>query len=215
MTTLEAVKERPILFSGKMVRAILDDEKTQTRRVIDRMTGFKTKGFDRSDTNGYDWHFRCQRGMWQDMDHAEVISRCPYGQVGERLWVRESHAFVDATCGLVTNPNVTSKVSPFGSKHEHMACVYRQEQFRMDFNGPWKPSIHMPRWASRITLEITGVRIERLTDISPADCVAEGIRRNDPEGSPRLGFAKLWESINGEGSWDADPWLWVVEFARI
>jgi hypothetical protein len=97
-----------------------------------------------------------------------------------------------------------------------MLCHYQADGNRPEFNGLWKPSIHMFRWASRITLEITGVRVERLQDISEADAIAEGCQCSGVPASltNRGAFAKLWESINGTGSWDANPWVWVVEFRR-
>ena len=192
-------KERPILFSGPMVRAILKGRKTQTRRVLNRMTGFKVSQFDKSSTPGYDWHFRCQRGMWQDMENSEVLSRCPYGCVGELLWLRETfHECVDE------------------ETREHIRWGYRADK---DWDGAmWSPSIHMPRLASRITLEITDVRVERLQDVSPEDAIAEGITLGDCKrnncGSVSC-YRMLWESINGAGSWAANPWVWVVEFKRV
>ena len=89
---MNGIQERPMLFKASMVRAVLGHRKTQTRRDITRIKGFKCTEFGPSTTDGYDWHFRCQRGLWQDMRHEEVLSRCPYGQVGDRLWVRETWA---------------------------------------------------------------------------------------------------------------------------
>lgn len=223
--TTTTVKERPILFSGPMVRAILDGRKTQTRRAIDRMAGFQVKHFDRSNTPGYDWHFRCQRGMWQDMDHAEVLSRCPYGQSGDRLWVRE-------TCwsnGADVYYPADAGHKAFGASDEFYDRLIKLHHYAGGFSQK-VPSIHMPRWASRITLEITGVRVERLQDISEADAMAEGIHKfhnmemygYDPKGTPgpMIGgsaaeaFYHLWESINGPDSWAANPYVWVIEFKR-
>ncbi len=198
-------KERPILFSGPMVRAILEGRKSQTRRTIERMEGFRVKQFGPSDTTGYDWHFRCQRGLWQDMDHAEVISRCPYGQAGDRLWVRETFAIANAA---------------------NRSVVYRASTPMGD--GLWRPSIHMPRWASRITLEITGVRVERLNEVSEEDAKEEGIETSS-DGvyfmdytrgitnacRPDYSFMTLGKSINGPDSWAANPWVWVVDVKRL
>ena len=213
-----AVKERPVLFSGPMVRAILDGRKTQTRRVIDRMTGFKVNQFDRSNTPGYDWHFRCQRGLWQDMDHAEVLSRCPYGQSGDRLWCRETFATAH------DNPCIDNAGTVYRATDPDWGLM---EGFR------WKPSIFMPRWASRITLEITDVRVERLHDIDNDGCVAEGISASGkavrmPDGSyaqagryeskastVRQLFSELWTEINGPNSWAANPFVWVIEFKKV
>jgi hypothetical protein len=225
MVTATSVKERPILFSGPMVRAVLSGRKTQTRRVIDRMTGFKVNQFDRSNTPGYDWHFRCQRGLWQDMDHAEVLSRCPYGQSGERLWVRETFSSWHHGCHWhECTQEGRSKVSCSN-------CFYRATHHFPDDDQKWVPSIFMPRWASRITLEITGVRVERLHDISEADAIAEGIHKfhdlemygYDPKGTPgpmvgdstSEAFFHLWEKINGDGAVNANPFVWVIEFKKV
>jgi hypothetical protein len=203
-----AVKERPILFSGEMVNAILDDRKTQTRRSIERMTGFRCKQFGRSDTKGYDWHFRCQRGMWQDMDHGEVVSRCPYGQVGDRLWVRETWrvhgVYHDKPTRWVTSHRLDVELD----------LAYAADEYEGEHKGEYRPSIFMPRWASRITLEITDVRIERLREISEVDAKAEGVTDYAFVGSVNA-FEALWESINGTESLESNPWVWVVEFRVI
>lgn len=162
------MKERPIIFSAPMVRAILAGTKVQTRFVLG----------------------------------------CPYGQPGDRLWVREAWARDD----------------------EDGQLMYRADVGRDLCADAWRPSIHMPRWASRITLEVTAVRVERLQDISEADAQAEGvIPKWEPGCSGRLmdafggfsfrpaasAYAELWEQINGPGAWDANPWVWVVEFKRV
>ncbi len=182
---LVETKERPILFSGPMVRAILEGRKTQTRRVA------KTSPSSSSST-GHFVHLSHGRSIETD---ERALPFCPYGQPGDRLWVRETWA----------------KAGEVGDDIE----------YRADNPDPlgakWRPSIHMPRWASRITLEITGVRVERLTSISSEDARAEGIEWN--EGPFRCGhtnhvsaFKSVWESINGKGSWSADPWVWVIDF---
>jgi len=198
-------KERPILFSGPMVRAILDGRKTQTRRAV------KFVQFDRSDTPGYDWHFRGtakgtkKSSLWQDMRHKEILRLCPYGQSGDRLWVRETHC-------------------KYGSRYIYRADYGTHTPISDGIGGPWKPSIHMPRVASRITLEIAGVRVERLNEISEIDAIAEGCGINSEGeflnhvecGITRVQrFKELWQSINGPDSWDANPWVWVVEFKRV
>jgi hypothetical protein len=222
-----AIKERPILFSAPMVRAILEGRKTQTRRVLDRMTGFKVSQFDRSDTPGYDWHFRCQRGLWQDMDNAEVLSRCPYGQPGDRLWVRETWAVV---------PHVTDNGPKHKANGDGTGATWRADWDGNPSGFKWTPSIHMPRWASRLTLEITDVRVERLQGISEADARQEGtgLYSYDPivghmwtpvAGQVKCGssiaanaiecFQCVWQSINGPDSWSLNPWVWVLEFKRV
>lgn len=194
------MKERPILFSAPMVRALLDGTKTQTRRVV---KGLTDKMWIEATANGgfnvcYDGEPTCGTGVWEVAEHAHPIS-CPYGQPGDRLWVREAWA-------------------PRAIDPECTAAAYRATDD--ECNGPWKPSIHMPRWASRITLEITGVRVERLQDISSDDAAAEGWPGPDAQNSirhayPIAWYSHLWEQINGAGSWAANPWVWVVEFKRI
>lgn len=188
-----------------MVRAILDGTKTQTRRVV------KPKRMPEShwmvETRGA----RHELTHW-DNDTAETSHiACPYGRPGDRLWVREA---------WFPHPQDVSTVF-------YRATVEAESGFPV-WSGPWRPSIHMPRWASRITLEITGVRVERLQDISNAEAKAEGCHHDDPcdhtrrtcaeIGCPgpdyRIGYRNLWEQINGAGSWAANPWVWVVEFTR-
>jgi hypothetical protein len=186
------MRERPIIFSALMVRAILEGRKTVTRRVL------KFNAAGRAAYFGKQWH----------RDDPDITKGCPYGQSGDRLWVRET--FLQLAAG------------PF---------VYRADSdSMMALSGPWHPSIHMPRQASRITLEVTGVRVERLDAISAVDAEAEGLRRfpfedsfawalrdGDTSGyaTPTGAFRNLWESINGAGSWNANPWVWVVEFMRV
>lgn len=198
------MKERPILFSAPMVRALLAGTKTQTRRV------YKTK-------NGGVWPYP------NDIPGMRQAARaCAYGQPGDRLWVRET--FVQ---GWDHDP-VTDRIKRYDSdgKQIPIKTWYRADGADIGWcdadgweaNTPWKPSIHMPRAASRITLEITSVRVERLQDISVADCIAEGIARGGPEnpdGIEKREYRELWESINGPSSWIANPWVWVIEFKRV
>lgn len=193
-----AGKERPILFSAPMVRAILAGTKTQTRRVV------KPR-----DLAWMDEH--------QGLREPCNAERCPYGRPGQRLWVRESHWWFkdepDHSCGYYP-PKLTREDVEYRADGD-------------DGRKAWRPSIHMPRWASRITLEITGVRVERLRDISEADAIAEGITRDrDGHGwqvedgrhysdDPRESYASLWETINGPGSWGANPWVWCIAFKRV
>lgn len=190
------MKERPILFSGPMVRAILDGRKTQTRRV---MTPPAPSGTTRY-LNGIE---REQDRWWpcSESDYTGAAVRCRYGVAGDRLWVREAWA---------KDSMIASGVRYYATDNVHELRRKR-------------PSIHMPRWASRITLEITGVRIEKLNSISANDCLSEGIHVPEiNDGAIRGGHAfnayvRLWESINWKkGSrWDDNPWVWVVEFRRI
>lgn len=226
MTTTAAVKERPILFSGPMVRAILEGRKTQTRRIVKPQPPSKD-WLIRIKHTGQDVGLYNDNGRWR-MTGAVGVCRdamgdlwpkkhewkCPYGSVGDRLWVRETfHECVDE------------------DTREFVRWGYRADR---DWDGAvWSPSIHMPRRASRITLEITGLKVERLNDISNEDCQAEGItaigkgvampdgtyaqagRYENSASTVRSLFSSLWESINGPGSWAANPWVWVVEFKRV
>lgn len=206
--------ELPILFSAPMVRAILDGRKTVTRRVVNRVASLgPVTEFGRSDTPGYDWRCRDRRALWNDLRDAELLARCPYGQVGDRLWVREAY---------------------FGNHylHPHEPEDERELRFRADgvegFEGErirWRPGIHMPRWASRIALEVTAVRVERLQDIREWEAMNEGAPLGHDEsrvGDPtvvamhRIGFQRLWDRLAKQGStWADNPWVWVVEFRRI
>jgi hypothetical protein len=208
-----------------MVRAILDGRKTQTRRGID------LDQFGPSTTVGYDWTWRGQApvrsiaqqrrhagGCWQEVRHDRLMSLCPYGSHGDRLWVRESfwngvNCYTDASGEAVSY--WTDKVQYLEERSEPGPW---SEPYGS--NVPWmvkRPSIHMPRKLSRITLEITGVRVERLNEIREADAISEGCQcAGVPASLTNVGaFAKLWESINGPGSWVANPWVWVVEFKPV
>lgn len=210
------MKERPMIFNAEMVRAILDGRKTQTRRIMKKQP-------EPSKAREGDFYFPCDK--MQSMVHVsdfipgnsmipdahEFFSKCcPFGEVGDRIWVRETWtpASVDAEEG-------------------HYAPDYRATENGQPVDGRWRPSIHMPRWASRITLEITGVRVERLNSISQEDAQAEGMKLtgwrptySDPDSggevwTPYDNFAQLWESIYGEESWQANPWVWAITFRHI
>lgn len=201
------VKERPILFSGEMVRAILAGTKTQTRRVVKPRPQMVTQ----------------HRATQWEGDPAVLLGllgqagrKCPYGQTGDRLWVREAFAIVPRTA-YAHSEGVQQTLRP-DDPYNHDAAIYREGWTRSRGGFRWRPSIHMPRWASRITLEVTGVRVERLQEISDEDSLAEGIYPTSTglyPGSPRAAYSRLWESINGPGSWDANPWVWCVEFKRV
>lgn len=246
MSTTTKVKERPILFSGPMVRAILDGCKTQTRRVLKPQPTEKPDGrwswIASSSERGEQGKFQYS---WPDPDgnaftirgrEQAVRVRCPYGSVGDRLWVRESHAiYKDAFVREKGEEVILYRADASAywnmTPHDHIEAEFNPLRDSSDYEPKWTPSIHMPRWASRITLEITGVRVERLNAISEEDAKTEGIHNfggglglfgYDPEGTPgpMVGgsaveaFALLWESINGPGSWSANPWVWVIEFKR-
>jgi hypothetical protein len=196
MTT--ATKERPILFSGLMVKAILDGRKTQTRRTIKPQPiseDFAVGEYSptRIDRNGEEYPGDKVFGLFSA--DGEFGIKCPYGAPGDRLWVRETFICVASEPG----PTV---------------CHYRADDDRDCFRGLWRPSIFMPRWASRITLEVTGVRAEKLQDISEQDAIAEGFFAAGATTSVER-FLNLWVKINGEGSVDANPFVWVVDFKRV
>lgn len=208
------MKERPILFSAPMVRAILEGRKTQTRRIL------KTQPFNVVPFIGADDRPTGEFGLCSC--HHMVIDqhvRCPYGQPGDRLWVREAHAIVPRTA-YAQSEGVQQTIR---RDDNHDAAIYREGWDRSEGGIRWRPSIHMPRWASRITLEITGVRVERLQDISEEDALAEGVRTIEDAAKdgatwcdkPRRAFRFLWQSINGPASWDENPWVWVVELKRV
>lgn len=196
------MKERPILFSGPMVRAILEGRKTQTRRIA-------------KDRDGITVHPNGQvlaRGGWL----PELC--CPYGKPGDRLWVKETFQMHATLAGI----RVTYR------EGNADAWIEPPETWEMiPDDNHWRPSLFMPRWASRITLEIEAVRVERIIEITAEDCIAEGIYQQGGQwiidGSvtglgwmqPEGAYRELWESINGLGSWDANPWVWVIQFRRI
>lgn len=205
------MRERPILFSGPMVRAILAGNKTQTRRIA--------KPVKHPDLGKlYD-----AGALVLEREPQHVIDRaCPYGRPGDRLWVRET--FVQ---GFPYDAQQDRHLQYDEEGNElPMRTWYRATDPDIGWadddgwqtNVPWRPSIHMPRHACRLILEITGVRIERLQAISEADAEAEGVDflRHIPDADETLSakqlFECLWTGINGAESWDAHPWVWVVEF---
>ena len=233
------MKERPILFSGPMVRALLAGTKTQTRRVVQNPHR-NDAGFVLQDYGKGFWPYRshdgesgCYLDRQKDGDYySEAPLRCPYGQPGDRLWVRETWMpdaprngeWPDVSfygCGM-------SPLSDIPECYRHpWHCLYRATHYGCELVG-WKPGMHMPRWASRILLEVTEVRVERLQDISDDDAAAEGCpcyvcsrimdgRSEDDchcfhkRGDAR-DYRNLWEDINGPESWAANPWVWAVNF---
>lgn len=198
------MKERPILMSAPMVRAILAGTKTQTRRVVKPQPSWVADPFVPFKSDDAD---------------PESIILCPYGQPGDRLWVREN--FSGPWCMETQDGSAAVPPSKWGLGSRIWYWADGEPSYG-DWTRP-RPSIHMPRWASRITLEVTGVRVERLQDISVADAIAEGVNIHpDHHGKPRESiysaveaYRDLWEQINGPGSWDANPLVWVVEFERI
>lgn len=200
------MKEHPILFSADMVRAILEGRKTQTRRIMKPQPHPLVQAVERHNKSTYlgkihlnEWQNEI-RGGW----------KCPYGESGELLWVRETF----------TND---------ANNQEKPIWVYKADapNYTLNSGQRWKPSIHMPRIASRITLEIEDIRAERLQDISEEDAIAEGIeifgiawkiyhKNHDYyTQEPIIAYKSLWQTINGWESWDQNPWVWVIKFKII
>ncbi|PJO24861.1 hypothetical protein [Burkholderia glumae] len=234
------MKERPILFSAPMVRATLDGRKTQTRRVVKHqppddvapitVARYHPTIIDRhGDEAPGDEVFGAysEDGVWG--------CKCPYGEPGDRLWVRETWSADFARhypCERVWYAADDDRRHDIEVREGVRGIFSPESNLHVPFR--WRPSIHMPRALSRITLEITGVRVERLRAISESDAIAEGVEQIATTScdnavwmdyafplsgkgflSPGYAFKTLWESINGAGSWDANPWIWVIEFKRV
>lgn len=215
------MKERGMIFNGEMVRAILDGRKTQTRRIMKPQPEPCPRGGHWWPSNVFKTMLHVEdemqngKGCWGGL----VGDACPFGDVGDRIWVRETWAEAGASA-----PDLKLYRANYP---EHVPSIYENvppaEEIR------WTPSIHMPRWASRILLEITGVRVERLNAISEEDARAEGIIDGgclncgepepcgcaNPEPDATDAFAYLWQSIYGQENWNANPWVWVIEFKRV
>ena len=232
------MKDRPILFSAPMIRALLAGTKTQTRRAcklpaspdhLGQWEPFLFGGQGCRDSKG-----REISGRWT-ISHTRTgaVIGCPYGSAGERLWVRETiraHEITEAEAAANTwrigdrlgersSAGLDGVVYVADNAFREIANTREASERWMKVNayrglrGAVVPGIHMPRWACRIVLEITDVRVERLQDISEADALAEGVAAH-PDG-PWHAYRSLWTLINGAGSWDANPWVWVVSFRRI
>ncbi|HHL3809830.1 TPA: hypothetical protein ACQ7E7_003927, partial [Klebsiella pneumoniae] len=207
------ITERGMIFNAEMVRAILDGRKTQTRRPIKwKQTRFTEIG-EREDGSKWPWS--------EDAEHAfDFWHPCPFGSVGDRIWVRET--FQGPLFDFDLMDSYCKDSTPF-EKSEF--CVYKADGVPApefydaddELHCCWRPSIHMPRWASRILLEITGVRVERLKSISDRDALREGCSTADMKSGDCVAdvFARLWASIYGDESWNSNPWVWVIEFKRI
>lgn len=229
------MKVLPIPFSPPMSRAVLDGTKTQTRRGLVRLRRFgKVTQFGASDTAGYDWHFRDPQERWHDLRHAELLKALPY-EVGDILWVREhwrapahhdtkkpidldprSMTIRFEAGGYISNIDFRGDYRPFDEPNYAEGVTFGRERRGM----------HLPRWASRTTLEVTEVRVELLQEISEADARAEGVSPLpsgryhcgfDDEGevtcrSPVTAYAWIWNAINGEDAWSGNPWVAAYTF---
>lgn len=243
------MRERPILFSGPMVRAILDGRKTQTRRVMNpqpEATDHLANGF--AGVPCWRWIAGSRRDpaeyYWRASETPPPLSHCPYGEPGDRLWVRESWAAANIATDVVEVRYQAHENASYSEMAEQVPVARIAKMPRITW-PKWRPSIHMPRWACRLVLEVVSVRIERLNHCSEPDAKAEGLyawEYQDCDGDPRLdgrlyaasafhwrepvdehdGFGSpinayrdLWDRINGAGAWDKNPWVWVVEFKRV
>lgn len=222
------MKERPILFSGSMVRAILEGRKTQTRRVAKFVPYRDGINISASSLSVGDYctgnpeHgkvlYSMGAGCWQQRTKP---LHCPYGKVGDSLWVREAWAYGCAE-------DAKRKIAVFRADAELDHCdarfLNKLNNLRKAFEfNRWRPSIHMPRWASRISLEVIQVKVERLQQINDADIQAEGIerrhvmRQGKESNCWRWSFAETWDAINAKRgySWESNPWVWLLEFRPI
>jgi len=212
-------KTKPIIFSGPMVRAILDGIKTQTRRVIKPQPKYWQRGFLKGEDKPCALYWWEKNGTpARGMELREITEYCPHGQPGDILWVRETwYECFDGLDGCDFDGYVADGEKPCGpcraTAFEAMSIGYRSK----------RPSIFMPRWAARLFLRITDVRVERVQDITEEDARAEGVEKMhiDDLGQTwkthRRGFESLWDTINAKRgySWDTNPWVWVITFERI
>lgn len=220
-------KAKPILFSGPMVRAILEGRKTQTRRAVKPVRGFERHNTCRPDMAADPW------AVWwhgDQTDRVGCLQEAPHGKPGDILWVRESHAITSTDAGTVNVAYAERSGKPLGVTDGGCNVIYvppEVQRWAQDhISDRWRPSIFMPRWASRITLEVTEVRCQRLNEISEEDAKAEGALAADlatgrecldPKmGSYRLHFQNIWESINGKTHpWQSNPWVWAYTFKQV
>ncbi|EKZ5666723.1 TPA: hypothetical protein ACPUIG_002301 [Klebsiella pneumoniae] len=245
------MKERGMIFNSEMVRAILDGRKTQTRRIMKVQPESNQLGLllitdstKHSDIGKYHW---AESNATGNHVRSKLFSS-PFGAVGERIWVRETWATLgnEDGCYVDWEDNLCKGDERSAARIYRASCEQRPGDYGLwsipddaywkphtkehKFEGAWRPSIHMPRWASRILLEITDVRVERLNAISEEDATAEGV---PPAGSllpdypgtfltpkgdfatAKVAFQRLWESIYGEESWKANGWVWVISFKRV
>ena len=209
----EVMTERPILFSYPMVRAIINGTKTQTRRVVKAECPPGCDGVERQ------FHFATGTPFWRFSTPVSMEPgfTCPYGEPGDRLWVRETHQafWIDDQ-----RPDLDFAESKgVGWRVGYVATAGVEDMHDMDKGvGVWcRPSIHMPRWASRITIELTDVSVERVQNISEDDARAEGVYPIESDGmAHRTEFAILWDQINHvRAPWASNPWVWALTFRKV
>ncbi|HBY6332099.1 TPA: hypothetical protein RUZ73_002080 [Klebsiella pneumoniae] len=240
--------ERGMIFNAEMVRAILDGRKTQTRRIMKVQPESNQLGLllitdstKHSDIGKYHW---AESNATGNHVRSKLFS-CPFGAVGDRIWVRETWAILgnEDGCCIDWEEKLCKADERSAARIYRASCEQRPGNYGLwsipddadwkphtkdyQYEGAWRPSIHMPRWASRILLEITDVRVERLNAISQEDAQAEGMELtgwrptySDPDSggevlTPYDNFAQLWASIYGDESWNSNPWVWVIEFKRV
>lgn len=251
------MKERGMIFNGEMTRAILDGRKTQTRRIMKVQpsedftpmnmaleTDYKARWYTPGvvDKDGY--LQPASKEVFGVSNENEGYS-CPFGAVGDRIWVRETWAILgnEDGCCIDWEEKLCKADERSAARIYRASCEQKPGNYGLwsipddadwkphtkdhQYEGAWRPSIHMPRWASRILLEITDVRVERLNSISQEDAQAEGMELtgwrptySDPDSggevmTPYDNFAELWSSICGDESWKANPWVWVISFKRV
>lgn len=238
------MKERGMIFNGDMVRALLDGRKTQTRRPVKPQPELTQK-------SGFSWNGVVYGAGSNDRETNRNFAhaKCPFGKPGDRIWVRETWALLgnEDGCCVDWNDNLCKGDEKTAARIYRASCEQRHGDYGLwsipddadwkphteneKFEGAWRPSIHMPRWASRILLEITDVRVERLHSISERDALSEGLFQLPASGryclqpgmqyfgmasySAKEVYSWLWASIYDEESWAANPWVWVIEFKRI
>ncbi|WP_274370991.1 hypothetical protein [Morganella morganii] len=245
------MKEHGIIFNSEMVRAILDGRKTQTRRIIKAVpTTHDFHGWIMSSTCTKNEGKACWAIGNSPLLKDPIRLNCPLGKIGDRLWVRETYSLLgnEDACPIDWNDDIVNDKTE-AARIYRASCEQKPGNYglwsipddadwkprtkNMEFEGSWTPSIHMHRWASRILLEITDVRVDRLQDISEEDAVAEGVVTgsygnegnwmkgfyapggNQPHQTEKSAYSELWCSIYGVDAWYKNPWVWVIEFRRV